>query len=139
MIANNDNRYVKQAGPVRPALLPRWQRTAGPRPSKRLGLDQTVGPVRFRRAEAVCQSRASHSRFTNHRDATGPGHQCWTPAGNLTWADRFHGTDWMSADAEDEHDGVIHGEHVGLGESGAGRLAGVHGAGQVFTLSRGCR
>ena len=43
----------------------------------------------------------------------------------------------MSADAEDEHEGVIRGEHVGLGESGAGRLAGVHGAGQVFTLSRG--
>jgi hypothetical protein len=47
--------------------------------------------------------------------------------------------DLLSADAEGEHEGVIHGEHVGLGESGAGRLAGVHGAGQVFTLSRGCR
>jgi hypothetical protein len=42
----------------------------------------------------------------------------------------------LSADAEDEHEGVIRGERAGLGESGAGRLAGVHGAGQVFTLSR---
>jgi hypothetical protein len=41
----------------------------------------------------------------------------------------------VSADAQDAHEGVIRGEQLGLGESGADRLAGVHDDGQVCMVS----